>query len=268
MFRYGNPSVSRWVKKSQAGTLSVDYTAATYRGVVGKTILLLTLTILSAVATMFATWYGIFQFAETLEISDAAVTGFIVGVCVAVVLMLVCSIGIAISPKTAKVFGPIYALIQGAFLGFVAAFLNILLPFVTLAAVLGTVIVFVVCILLYRVIGVRIKSNFVRVLTISLMCFVLVELIILPIMLFVPTEGVYTALIWIQAITTFICILFASMTIIYDLQSIDYLVQAGADKQYEWGVAFSLVTSLIYLYMQILQLLIRIFALFSISKKK
>ena len=106
-----------------------------------------------------------------------------------------------------------------------------------------------------------------RVLTLSLLCFVLVELIMLPIMLFTQVEGMYTALIWIQAIATFICIIFASITIIYDLQSIDYMVQGGADRKYEWPVAFSLTTSLVYLYLQILQLLMRFLALFS-SKKK
>lgn len=268
MFRYGNPSVRRWVKKSEAGNLTVDYASATYRGVIAKTALLIGLTILSAILTMYVTQYGIFQIAETGEISQAAITGFIIGLIVAVVLMLVCSIGIAVAPKTAKIFGPIYAIIQGAFLGFIAAFLNMLLPFVTFAAMLGTAIVFVVCILLYKTVGVRIKSNFLRVLATSFLCFVLVELIIIPIMLFVPTEGVYTALIWIQAITTFICIIFASITIIYDLQSIDYIVQSGADSKYEWPVAFSLVTSLIYLYIKILELLVRIFALFAASKKR
>ena len=267
MFRYGNPSVRRWVNRSQAGNLATEISPATYRGVIGKTALLLGLTIVSAVVTMLATWYGIFQFAETLEISSRAVIGFIVGIIVAVVLMLICSIGISISPRKAKFFAPIYAIIQGAFLGFIAAFINILVPFVTLAAILGTAIVFIVCLVLYRVIGVRIQNNFLRVLAISLMSFVLVQLIIIPIMLFVPSEGMFTALIWIQAIVCFLCIIFAAVTIVYDLQSIDYVVKSGTDRAYEWPVAFSLVTSLVYLYLQILQLLLRIFALFSTKKR-
>ena len=267
MYRYGNPSIRRWVKKSEAGNLAVNYATATYRGVIGKTALLLMLTILSAVGVMFATQYGIFKIAESSEISSTAITAFIIGMVVAIVLMLVCSIGIAISPKTAKVFGPIYALIQGAFLGFIAAFVNMVFPFVTTAAILGTLIVFVVCLLLYKAIGVRIKSNFMRVLTISLLCFVLVQLIIVPIILYTGSEQSYTAILWIQAIASFICIVFASVTIIYDLQSVDYIVQSGADKSYEWGVAFSLTTSLIYLYLQILRLLLRILALFSTRKK-
>ena len=267
MFRYSNPYVRWWSKKSAAGTGTVGGATATYGGVMVKTALLLGVTVLSAVVTMFATWYGIFRFAETLEISNSAVIGFIVGVIVAVVLMIVCSVAIAIKPTLTKVFGPIYAIIQGAFLGFSAAFIRIALPYVGFAAILGTAIVFAVCILLYKRLGVRIKSNFLRVLVISLVCFSLVQLIMLPIMLFVPTEGMYTAIIWIQAITSFICIVFAAVTVIYDLQAIDYVVEGGADKAYEWPVAFSLVTSLVYLYLQILQLLLRILALFGSRKK-
>ena len=268
MFNYSNPSVRRWVKKSEAGTLVVNNVGATYGGVVGKSILLIGLTILSAVITMLATWYGLFKFVETLEINQTAVIAFIVGLIVAIVLMLVCVIAVSISPKTAKVFGPIYSMIQGAFLGFIAAFLNIILPFVTLAAMLGTALVFVVCVLMYKVIGVRIRNNFLRVMAISLICYVLIELIVLPIMLFTDIGEMATVMIWVQAITSFLCIIFASVTIIYDLQNIDYVVQSGADKSYEWPVAFSLITSLIYLYMQILQLLIRILVLFASSKKK
>lgn len=279
MFNFSNPSVRRWVKKSDEGALTthnpttdstevvVEQPTATYRGVVGKTMLLIALTLLSAVAIMFATRYTIFAIADGAEITEGAVTGFLIAVGVAVVLMIVCSIGIAVSPKLAKVFGPIYAIIQGAFLGIVAAFIDMIFPFVTVAAVLGTLIVFVVCLLTYRLIGVRIKSNFMRVLTISLMCFVLVEIIIVPIMLFANIGDGFMVLLVAQAIVSFICIIFASITIVYDLQNIDRVVQGNADKVYEWPVAFSLVTSLIYLYMQILQLLLRIIALFS-SKKK
>lgn len=271
MFKFGNPSVRRWANKTQStantSNAPVNYTTATYGGVVGKSALLLGITILSAIVTMLATWYGIFQFVETGEISQGVITGFIIGTIVAVVLMVVCSIVISVSPKLAKIFGPIYAVIQGAFLGFIAAFLEMIIPFVTLAALLGTVIVFVVCILMYKVIGVRIKSNFLRVLAISFMCFALLQLIVIPIMLFTQIAVSSTAIIWIQAIASFLCILFAAITIIYDLQTIDSIVQGGADKNYEWGVAFSLVTSLVYLYLQILQLLLRILALFG-SKKK
>ena len=269
MYRYGNPFVGRWLNKSEADNPGVERETATYRGVVGKTVLLLGITIVSAVITLLATWYGIFQFAasETDEISESTITGFTVGAIVAIVLMIVCSVCINASPKTAKIFAPIYSLIQGAFLGFVAAFLELLLPFVALAAVLGTVIVFVVCMLMHKFIGVRVKNNTARVLTISIVCFALAELIIVPIMIFGQVELAYTALIWIQAITTFLCVIFASMTIIYDLQSVDSMVQSGADRKYEWPVAFSLVTSLVYLYLQILRLLLRFFALFSNKRK-
>ena len=271
MFNFGNPSVRRWSNKTQTNTntdteVVVNVQKATYGGVAAKSVLLLAIMIAVAVAMMFVTRYAIFKIADMEEISQSVAIGFAIGCGVAIVLMIVCSIVISAKPKLAVVFGPIYSVIQGAFLGMVAGFLELIVPFISVAAILGTVLVFVVCLLLHKAIGVRIKSGFLRGLLISLVCFALLQAIAIPVMLFVPNLISNTALIWIQAIISFMCIIFAADTLIYDVQAIDGIVQGGADKQYEWGVAFSLLTSLVYLYLQILQLLIRIIALF--GKKK
>lgn len=55
--------------------------------------------------------------------------------------------------------------------------------------------------------------------------------------------------------------------LMWDMQNIDYLVKSGADKKYEWNVAFSLVTTLIYLYVEMLELLLRLVMLFGKNKK-
>lgn len=264
MIRYGNPSVRRWAKKSEAGQLAVNLDSATYRGVMGKGVFMLGLTVFAALAMELTIWYALFRGITTENIGSVLV-GFLIGLGVAGVLMLVCVIAIAISPTSAKVFGPIYALTQGAFLGLIAAFLNIIIPLVTVAAMLGTALVFVLCVLLYKRLGVRIQSGAMRTVVISLMSFLLVEIIIVPIMLLLHME---TMVIIIELIASLFCIFFATLTIIWDLQNIDYMVQAGADKKYEWPVAFSLVTSLIYLYLQILELILRIVSIVAVSKSK
>ena len=76
----------------------------------------------------------------------------------------------------------------------------------------------------------------------------------------------YTAYLWIQLIASALCIIWATVMLTWDLQNIDYLVQSGADKKYEWNLAFSLVTTLVYLYLEILELLLRLVALFGNKK--
>lgn len=51
-----------------------------------------------------------------------------------------------------------------------------------------------------------------------------------------------------------------------DLQSAEAMVTGGIDKRYEWNVAFAIVTTLIYIYLEILELLVRIAAIFGRNK--
>ena len=75
-----------------------------------------------------------------------------------------------------------------------------------------------------------------------------------------------TTIWWIQTAISAICVIWAAIMLTWDLQNIDYLVQSGADKKYEWNFAFSLVTTLVYLYVEILELLLRLVVLFGNKK--
>ena len=75
------------------------------------------------------------------------------------------------------------------------------------------------------------------------------------------------ALFWVEAISSLLFIAMACATIIWDLQNVETLVEAGVDASYEWPVAYALTTSLVYLYIQILQLILRFLALFFAKKK-
>ena len=164
-------------------------------------------------------------------------------------------------PSTAKVLGCIYAVIQGGLLGLLATFVDMFYPGIAFAAFIGTAIVFLVALVVNSVFKVRISSRFVRGLMVALLSLVVVQLIMFVISLF----GVfnYTQYMWLQIAISSLCIIWATVMLFWDLSNIDYIVQTGADKRYEWNVAFSLVTTLIYLYVEILELLVRFAALFS-----
>ena len=51
-----------------------------------------------------------------------------------------------------------------------------------------------------------------------------------------------------------------------DLQSAEAIVAGGVDKSYEWNVSFAIVTTLIYIYVEILELLVRLAAIFGRNK--
>lgn len=269
--RYGNPYMRRWVRCQNRGEMAVERDAATYKGVTGKSVYFVLLTIVVAIVTEVALCLTVYKFAAGEIAGDTLARMITIGVVlvgVAGVAMIIGSIVLIFNPGAAKVVGTIYCLTQGVFLGTIAGVVNVFAPGVSLAALLGTGIVFSVCLLLYKALGVRISNRFALGLVIGVISFALVEMICVPVVYFVAASTDNLAmLLGVQAGVALFCIIFATITVFWDIQNIDYMVQAGADKKYEWILAFSLTTSLIYLYMEILELLLRIVALFAVSKR-
>lgn len=259
--RIGNPSIRRWVSKSQQGKLGVEVQPATYGGVAKKSLLFAALTIVSAIAVAAILWGAIAN-----NNPDILMVMF-VGVMASAIPMLIVSLIIAFVPSTVKVLGCIYAVMQGALLGVIAFVVELAFPGIAWAALLGTVVVFVLCVVLNKMLSVRVKSSFMRGMLIAAISIVFVELI----MAILYAVGVYDwsnnpAFFWIQLALSAFCIVWATVMILFDLQSVDDLVNYQADKRYEWNVAFALVTSLVYLYIEILELLVRLLAIFGRKK--
>ncbi len=256
--RLGNPAVRRYANQAENGVLEAYDKKATYGGVYLKASLYAALTIIAAILSEFL----ILRFVST-ENAQALVTVGILAA-VSIIPMIVLSLIIAFVPSTAKVLGCIYAIIQGLLLGILAAFVDMVFPGLAFAAFLGTVIVFLVALVVNSVFKVKISSKFVRGIMVALFSLIAVEMIMWVLSLF----GVFsfTQYMWVQIAISALCIIWATLMLFWDLSSIDYIVQSGADKKYEWTVAFSLVTTLIYLYVEILELLVRVAALFSRNK--
>lgn len=256
--RLGNPAVRRYAKKAESGELEVFGKRATYGGVYLKAALYAALTIIAAVLTELL----VLHFIATGNAN--ALIGLGIASLACAVPMIIISLVIVFVPSTVKVLGCIYSIIQGGLLGLLATFVDMFFPGIALAAFLGTAIVFLVAIVVNSVFKVRISSGFVRGLLVALVSLVVVQLLMFMLSLF----GVfsYVQYMWVQIAISALCIIWATVMLFWDLSNIDYIVQVGADKKYEWNVAFSLVTTLIYLYVEILELLLRLAALFSRNK--
>lgn len=256
--RLGNPAVRRYARKAERGELEVFEKRATYGGVYLKAALYAALTIIAAVLTELL----VLHFIATGN-ADALI-GLGIATFACAVPMIVISLVIVFVPSTVKVLGCIYAIMQGGLLGLLATFVDMFFPGIALAAFLGTAIVFLVAIIVNSVFKVRISSRFVRGLMVALISLIVVQLFMFMLSLF----GVfsYVQYMWVQIAISSLCIIWATVMLFWDLSNIDYIVQVGADKKYEWNVAFSLVTTLIYLYVEILELLLRLAALFSRNK--
>lgn len=258
--RMGNPSVRRLIAKSNRGEMGIEIQPATYKGVYGKAALFAFLTIAAAVITEIAMLWAINngRIAETLIVVGIATT-------VCAIPLIIMSFVIAFVPSTAKSLGIVYALLQGGLLGCLALFVDMFYPGIAFAAFLGTSIVFLISLAVNRLMEVKVSGRLVRGLMIAVFSLMAVELIVW-LLSFTGIFGDLTALWWVQLIVSAVCIVWATVMLTWDMQNVDYLVRSGADKKYEWNVAFSLVTTLIYLYVEILELLLRLVMLFGRNK--
>lgn len=253
--RLGNPILRSYTRRAESGSFAGYDGRATYKGVYLKAALYAAITIIAAVATEFL----MLNFISTGNAGALATIGIAASLCF--VPLLIISFVIVFVPSTAKVLGFIYAALQGGLLGLLSTFADLYYPGIALAAFLGTAVVFLVALVVNSVCKVRISSGFVRGLMVALISLVTVQLLMYVISLF----GVfsYTQYLWVQIGISSLCIVWATVMLFWDLNNIDFIVQAGADKKFEWNVAFSLVTTLIYMYVEILELLIRLAAMFS-----
>lgn len=261
MFRWGNPSLRGWVRRAERGKLGIETTPATYGGVVRHTILMCVLTIVTAIAVEAIMWFAILKPEVALGNLDYWMFGLI---CLGVlsIAWLIMHFVILFSPTSANVLGPICCAIQGLFLGFSAFIFDIFVPGISLAALVGTGIVFLFVLFLYKRMEVRIKSSFFRIFIVFMLSYFVAQLAMLIACIVMDVWAMF----WIEAFTSLLFIGMACFTVMWDIQNIDTLVKSGVDQSYEWPVAYALTTGLIYLYIQILELLFRIVILFSNSK--
>lgn len=144
---------------------------------------------------------------------------------------------------------------QGLALGTISYFTNLRYPGVALQAVGGTFGCFTIVLWLYSMRVLRATPLFVKVITAALLGIMALYLVDLVAGLFGhPLEivrGSSPLSIGISAII----VLIASLSFVIDFAAIEQAVQEGADTRQGWRFAFSLLVGLVYLYIQLLQLL-------------
>lgn len=253
-----NAMMRRLQNKSAQGKMEVQTSAATHKGIGLKSLYFGLVTILAAVIS----YVMFYKFLDTGN--GEALYVLLMIASFSFIPMLVLSVIISFAPKTVVVCGTLYSLLQGLFLSVLVALVDMAYPGIFLAAVLGTLIVFCVALLFSRVFGAKVSSKLLLGLYIVIVALALTELVLWVLSLC----GVYAfgAIWWIQLISCAFCIVMGTIMLMADFQTAESMVNQGVDKSYEWNVGFAIVTTLVYLYLEILELLIRIAMIFGRKK--
>ncbi|MCF7871194.1 MAG: Bax inhibitor-1/YccA family protein [Candidatus Omnitrophica bacterium] len=235
--RSGNPALkgntfSR-VSQSGSGTMSLQ-------GTVNKTLILLGLTFLSS----WWVWQNPAQF--TPFMLPAVIVGFI--------LALVTIFRKEWSPLTS----PLYALVEGVFLGAISAIFEKQYPGIVIQAVGLTFGVLFCLLLAYKSGMIKVTQNF-RLGVVAATGGIALLYFINIIMSFFGARisFIHEAGLLGIGFSLFVVVI-ASLNLVLDFDFIEKGAEAGVPKYMEWYGAFGLIVTLIWLYLEILRLLAKL----------
>jgi len=176
-----------------------------------------------------------------------ALPAFIVGFIVALVLIF--------KPNLAK--APLvltYSVCMGVALGAISGLLNTRFPGIATQAVVGTAGVFVGMLIVYKTGAVRVTPRFTKWLMGAMIGVVVLMIFNLVMGLF----GVNTGLRDggpLAIIFSLVVIGVAAFSLLLDFDMADQAIRTGAPSNLAWYIAFGLMTTLVWLYIEILRLL-------------
>ncbi len=241
-----NPVMNEAVYR-RAGYESAPGAAMTVQGAVVKTAFFLVLLVIAASYT----WSLLLgpQPNEQLAYGLAA-GGAIVGFIIALITCFV--------PKAAPVTGSIYAICEGLFLGAISAAVNTRYPGIAVNAVMLTIGVFAMMLFLYGTRIIQVTQSFVIGVVAATGAIFLVYLVSMVMNMF----GVGMPYIHgsgpIGIGFSVIVVIIAALNLILDFGFIEQGARSHAPKYMEWYGAFSLLVTLVWMYIEILRLLAKI----------
>jgi uncharacterized YccA/Bax inhibitor family protein len=187
------------------------------------------------------------QLVETYQFPPLAMLGIVLGFVAVIVAHF--------KPQLAKFLGPIYAIGYGFAVGAISKGYETWFDGIVLQAVMATISVFAVMLFLYRTRIIKVTQRFRQIVitaTLGIMAMYLVSFVIslfggsLPFINEPSLLGI--------GISVFICGI-AAMNLALDFDFIEKGAKMGMPKDYEWVAALGLVTTLVWLYLEMLRLL-------------
>mgnify|MGYP002412088098 CR=1 FL=1 len=231
-----NPALSVFDKVSHQASA----TPMTIQGTVNKSILLLLLVILTASLSWSLSMAG----------NNLAYPLMIVGV----IGGLVCALVAIFAINTINITAPLYALFEGLFLGGISAIFASFYKGIVFQAVIITFTVFGVMLLLYKFRIIQATATFTKILVLATASIAVYYLISIVLRLFGIDISVF-AMGTMGIVIQGVIVVVAALNFILDFNFIEQGSAQGLPKKMEWYGSFSLLVTLIWLYLEILRLL-------------
>ena len=147
-----------------------------------------------------------------------------------------------------------YAAAEGVLLGGISGWFDQVYPGIALQAVVGTVGVFVGMLFVYKLGAIRVTPRFTKMLLGAMVGVVILMLFNLVMALFGVDTGLRSGG-GLAIVFSLVCIVIAALSFLMDFDQIDKAMKLGVPAQFAWYFAFGLMVTLVWLYLEILQLL-------------
>ncbi len=250
MIRSGNPALkeSTFLDLGSGTVVSRDAGAMTLNGTVNKTGILLLLSVLTAA---FAWNQSIVMGADGPTVAPG-VAGYMLGGAIGGFILAM----VTIFKKTwAPITAPLYALVEGFFLGSISAMYELRFDGIVFQAVLLTFGTLFALLMAYRSGLIKATENFKLGVVAATGGIALVYLASIVLGFF----GINIPLIHESGIVgigfSLFVIVVAALNLVLDFDFIENGVEQGAPKYMEWYGAFGLMVTLVWLYIEFLRLL-------------
>lgn len=242
--RTSNPTLND--KIFQGAKAAQGEEVMTLEGAVNKTGLLILITMVSAAWSWYEFFNGRGADAMTIYMGGGALVGFIL----ALIIMF--------KKTTAGLLSPVYAVAEGIMLGAFSAFVETRYPGIPMQAIAITFGILFALLLVYKSGLIPVTQNFRLgvaaatggILVLYLFSFVLgffgIE------MSFLHSSSPISILISLAIVVV------ASLNLVLDFDFIERAAEAGVPKYMEWYSGFALLVTLVWLYLEVVRLLIKL----------
>ncbi|TKG91182.1 Bax inhibitor-1/YccA family protein [Puteibacter caeruleilacunae] len=244
---FGKKAFDRAYADSSAEVMTIE-------GAMNKSAVLLLLVVVSA-AYVWSKFSGAYNPAFPAEATSAVAPYMLIGGIGGFIIAMITSF----SPRRAGVLAPVYALMEGMFLGGISAIIEAKFGGQGLVsrAVGLTFGVFVLMLFLYRSKTIRVTGKFRMGIMAATGGIALIYFISWIASMFGANMGFMYGSSTIGIGFSLFVVAIAALNLILDFDFIDRAAAARAPKYMEWYAAFGLMVTLVWLYLEILKLLAR-----------
>lgn len=176
------------------------------------------------------------------------------------IFLIAITIAAVNNPKLALVAGLLYSVLNGLWMGAISRYYNEVFEGIVGIALLGTLAITVAMLILYSLRVFRVTARVVQVIVVMTFGVALLYLFGFIMSLFGASLSFLYGTSTTALVVGLIILAIAASNLLIDFANVEDGVKTGAPKAAEWYAAFGIISSLVWIYLEVLRTLARVAA--------